>query len=185
MNIDKIKEIINSGESKSFEFKTSTANLKSAFETLCAFLNTGGGTVLIGVKDDGRIVGQNVTDQTNLEISNMTAKLEPPASIDVEYIAVDSEKYVIALIAQPNPSLLPYVIDGKPFWRIGPSTRPMPQQHYQQLLIEKTNTLKPWDGEIAPHLSIQDLDEREIINTLNESIQRGRTKAKFSTKQSC
>ena len=62
-----------------------------------------------------------------------------------------------------------------------PLTRPMPQQHYQQLLLAKANTSNPWDCELASNLTIQDLDEAEIIRTLNESIQRGRTMAKFKT----
>jgi len=74
MNADEINKMIKAGESSNLEFKTSTAKLKSAFESLCAFLNTSGGSVLVGVKNDGRIVGQEVTDQTNLEISNMIAK---------------------------------------------------------------------------------------------------------------
>ncbi len=182
MNIDKLKTLITESESESLEFKTSTAKLKSSFETLCAFLNTGGGTVLVGVKDDGRIVGQKVTDQTTLEISNMIAKLEPPAPINIEYIEVEKSKSVIKLTAIPSPSLTPYVFDGKPFWRIGSSTRLMPQQHYQQLLLDKANSSNPWDAKVTNHLAIKDLDKTEIINTLNESIERGRTKAKFTTK---
>jgi predicted HTH transcriptional regulator len=41
------------GESSDLEFKTSTAKLHNAFETVCAFLNGSSGTVLIGVKNDG------------------------------------------------------------------------------------------------------------------------------------
>ena len=57
----------------------------------------------------------------------------------------------------------------------------MPQQQYQQLLINKANTFKSWDSEPAKTITVGDLDEAEIIKTLNDSIERGRTKAKFST----
>ena len=79
MNIKKVKQLIANGESIELEFKTSTAKLKSARETLCAFVNTRGGVVLIGVKNDGSIIGQHVTDETRLEIANLIAKFEPPA----------------------------------------------------------------------------------------------------------
>jgi len=181
MNIDELKLLVSESESETLEFKSSTAKLKSVFETLCAFLNTKGGVVLIGVKDDGRIVGQEVTDQTNLEIANMIAKHDPPSPIDIEYITAKNNKHVIKLTAIPNAWLMPYVFDGKPFWRIGPSTRLMPRQHYQQLLLDQANTSNPWDAEVAHHLAIKDLDEDEVMNTLNESIERGRTKATLST----
>ena len=180
MGIVGLEISLDAGESVTQEFKTSTAKLKSIFETICAFLNTKGGTVFVGVKDDGRIVGQEISDQTNLEISNMVARLEPPASIHVEYIPLINKKSAIKLIAIPNPSLTPYVFDGRPYWRIGSSTRPMPQQQYQQLLLDKANMFRPWGAEDAAHITIQDLDEVEIIKALNESIKRGRTKATFA-----
>ncbi len=181
MNLNELEKLIHQGESETLEFKTSTAKLKSIFETLCAFLNAKGGTVLVGVKDDGRIVGQEVTDQTSLEISNKIIKLEPPAPTNVEYVLIKNNTYVIKLTATPNFSSVPYAFDGKPFWRIGSSTRPMPQQQYQQLLLDKANKLQPWDSEPAADLALEDLDETEIITTLEESIKRGRTKAKFAT----
>jgi ATP-dependent DNA helicase RecG len=46
------------------ELKRSTAELKRAGETLCAFLNGGGGRAVIGVGPDGRLVGQEVADIT-------------------------------------------------------------------------------------------------------------------------
>jgi ATP-dependent DNA helicase RecG len=58
MDLNGIKALCKkNGEMRIVEYKTSTANLRAAFETICAFLNGKGGTVLIGVKDDGKIVG--------------------------------------------------------------------------------------------------------------------------------
>ncbi len=178
MQLSEIEKIISAGESASLELKTSTAKLKSIFETLCAFLNTKGGTVLIGVKDDGRIVGQEITDQTNLEISNMITKIEPPIDISIEKISLNNNKSLLKLSVYPNAYFLPYVFNGRPFWRVGSSTRSMPQQQYQQLLFENINITKPWDKDLATHVDIQQLNAKEIIKTLNESIRRGRVKAR-------
>ena len=73
MRLNEVEKLVRKGESEVLEFKTSTANVKSAFETICAFLNAKGGTVLIGINNNGRIIGQTVTDQTNLEISNLVS----------------------------------------------------------------------------------------------------------------
>jgi len=65
---DKILSLIRDGESKTLEFKeTLTKNIrtnqkdkemqKAALKTIIAFLNTEGGTLLIGVNDEGAIVG--------------------------------------------------------------------------------------------------------------------------------
>jgi hypothetical protein len=54
-----LQSLIAQGESETLEVKRSTAELKRAGETLCAFLNGEGGKVLIGVAPDGKEPGQN------------------------------------------------------------------------------------------------------------------------------
>ena len=53
-----IKELIKKGESINVEFKTANSILpKSLFETVCAFLNTNGGYIILGVNDRNEIIG--------------------------------------------------------------------------------------------------------------------------------
>lgn len=181
LNINQLETLIQQKESDSLEFKTSTAKLKAAFETLCGFLNGKGGAVLIGVKDDGTIVGQVVTDQTSLEISNLISKLEPATPIDMEYIDLEDGKCVIKLTAPEERPNIPYVFNGKPYWRISSSTKIMPQQQYRQLLQSQIQQQQPWDSDIANDVSISQLDSKRILATLKDCIQRGRLEAKFST----
>jgi hypothetical protein len=56
------------------------------------------------------------------------------------------------------------------------STKPMPQQRYRQLLMESANKADSWELAKATQLKLDDLDHREIINTIKESINRGRMK---------
>lgn len=47
-------------------------------QTVCAFLNSDhGGTVIFGIKDNGQIIGQEVTDKTRKEFANEINKLPP------------------------------------------------------------------------------------------------------------
>ena len=68
MDVDRIPELISKGESDSLEFKSSLRWAipqggiervleKAVIKTLAAFLNAQGGTLLIGVADDGTILG--------------------------------------------------------------------------------------------------------------------------------
>jgi ATP-dependent DNA helicase RecG len=74
-----LHSLIAQGESETLELKPSTAALRRAGETLCAFLNGEGGKVLIGVGPDGKLVGQEVADITLREIAAMLGRFEPPA----------------------------------------------------------------------------------------------------------
>jgi ATP-dependent DNA helicase RecG len=58
MGVAEIQRLADSGESETVEFKKSTGQLSRAGETLCAFLNTEGGQVLIGVTPKGKVTGQ-------------------------------------------------------------------------------------------------------------------------------
>lgn len=58
MNISKLQvlALIEKGEDIDVEFKECKINVnRSVYETICAFLNRHGGTLLLGVQDSGHI----------------------------------------------------------------------------------------------------------------------------------
>ena len=70
-----ISNTIEKGEGVSVEFKTSGIQLpQSLFETICAFLNSDGWIVLLGVDDDKNVIGinENAVDDLCKEISNLS-----------------------------------------------------------------------------------------------------------------
>ena len=70
--MEKLKQIIDGGESITVEFKQSKGKLnKDVFETVCAFLNRNGGHLFLGVRDDGEIIG--IKDE---EIEKIKKELE-------------------------------------------------------------------------------------------------------------
>lgn len=57
---DKFKSLTHKGEGSQIEYKTCTEDIsESLYESVCSFLNHNGGQILVGVKDDGTIVGVN------------------------------------------------------------------------------------------------------------------------------
>src|SRR5579863_3036149 len=133
MNLRDLKKIVKSGESDIIEFKASTGQLSRAAETLCAFLNKNGGMLLFGIKDDGEIVGEKVTDNTKRDIANQLNRIEPHPDIDTLFVPVSKDKEIIILIAKPGTSG-PYVCGGRPYVRVQSTTKVMPQEEYKRLL---------------------------------------------------
>ena len=84
MTLKQLQEDIQQGEGLHHEFKEAGSQLpRTLFETVCAFLNTDGGTILLGVADDGTVTGidpdaaeQMIIDLANL--SNNPQKIDPP-----------------------------------------------------------------------------------------------------------
>lgn len=61
-----IKNLIKEGEHQTLDFKFRIDDQKKIARTLCAFANTYGGTLLIGVKDNGKIAGINPEEEFHM-----------------------------------------------------------------------------------------------------------------------
>ena len=60
MTKNELNEFIRKGEGYQIEFKSSFDSLsKDVFDTICSFSNREGGTIILGVDNDGTIKGVN------------------------------------------------------------------------------------------------------------------------------
>lgn len=68
------EKLIVDGENENVEFKESVSkSLKPAMlKTLCAFMNTSGGTLLVGVNDDKEIIGVDLSTEKDIENFNLS-----------------------------------------------------------------------------------------------------------------
>lgn len=174
MEYSSIESLVEEGESETLEFKKSSASLKSAAETLCAFLNSGGGRVLIGVSNNKKIIGQHVTDQTKIMIANTLRKFEPTANIDVTPIKTAKNKHILLLTAHPDKRSMPYTFNGRAYEREQSSTTQMPQNKYQQLLLARNLNPSSWESQLAVDFSLDKLDHQEIRNTFEDILRNRR-----------
>ena len=99
--MDDVQHLLASGESQTVEFKKSTASLRDAIETLCAFANQHGGYVIFGVDDHGTVVGQHVSDDTLQNIAN-TVKLntDPKLYPTLEQVDIDGKSCILVTIEE-------------------------------------------------------------------------------------
>ena len=87
MTLDDIKKLIASDESRTLELKKTTGELKDGMHSACAFLNTEGGWLIFGVAPKSlKIIGQEVTDNTQREIAQALAGIEPAVDVHIEYV---------------------------------------------------------------------------------------------------
>ncbi|MBO8468636.1 MAG: putative DNA binding domain-containing protein [Spirochaetes bacterium] len=99
-------------ESKTIEFKREyTENLK--YEVI-AFANTDGGTIYIGIEDDGTVIGIENTDKTMLSITNMIRdSIHPDVTLFTDVNTVDIEEKTVIRIDILRGTERPYYIKGK------------------------------------------------------------------------
>ncbi|MCF8374043.1 MAG: putative DNA binding domain-containing protein [Bacteroidales bacterium] len=102
MTPNDILQIVAQGEGVNIEFKTSEFELnKDVFESVCAFLNSSGGMLVLGVKNDGSIKGvfegaiQQIMDSLVSGLNN-PQQLNPTFYLSPGVIQID-EKSIIYL----------------------------------------------------------------------------------------
>ena len=89
----RIHKIISLGEGITTEFKTCGTQLnKNIYETVCAFLNRDGGTILLGVKDDGGISGIEPSSVENMQKDFVSALINPTKLSPAAYVAIERDE---------------------------------------------------------------------------------------------
>jgi len=160
MTISQLKTLVKRGESDILEFKSSTANLTAGMQTVCAFLNSlRGGTIIFGVKDDGQIVGQEITDKTRKDIAIELNKFDPHAKIETLYVKIASNRYAIVMHVNPGENA-PYTYDGRRYSRNQSTTMRMSNEEFTYL-YNLTNPTA-WESQTSSTCTLRDLDKRRI-----------------------
>ena len=90
VNEQQLRELVQGGEGLTTEFKACRTQLnRDVYETVCAFLNRHGGTILLGVEDSGDVAGvdADAVDQIKKDFVvtiNNPQKINPPAYLTVD-----------------------------------------------------------------------------------------------------
>ena len=129
MNALELQAEVALGEDSTRQFKVDVRNAESLAAEMAAFANANGGTIFIGVADDGTIPGLTAEDvgRLNQLISNVASQLvRSPLTVQTENIRIDNGLLVIKLTVAAGLDK-PYFDKNKPlierdpvlFYRIG------------------------------------------------------------------
>jgi ATP-dependent DNA helicase RecG len=113
--VEDLAVILSEGESYTVEFKESAD--KSLSSEVCAFANTSGGRVFIGVDDSGRIVGTDVSNAARSRVQDTINQIEPRLKVDIEVL--DN----IIIVTVPEGSQKPYSCSKGFYLRSGPNSQ--------------------------------------------------------------
>ena len=156
MNSSELFAIIAQGESDTVAFKKSTALVQQIVETVCAFANTHGGYVLVGVQDDGKVVGQQISDDTIKHVANeIKLNTDPKLYPTVQKVVLD--KAACLLVAVEESPLKPHLAYGKPFVRVGASNQRVDRDPYAYMLQQRYNGYG-FDHLPMPEVGMEEID---------------------------
>ena len=113
-DVREIKKLAAEGEGVQLEFKRKAAYPEKIVRELIAFANTEGGTLLVGVDDDGTIPGVRYPEEEGHVISEALKKYCRPELLYKESIVPISEnKYVVRFDIPPSPKRPHYLVIDK------------------------------------------------------------------------
>ncbi|GAK49452.1 hypothetical protein U14_00674 [Candidatus Moduliflexus flocculans] len=138
MDISLMQQMLAQGESETVEFKKSTGVMKEIVETVCAFANTRGGDLLIGVSDNGTVIGQQISDDTLKNIAN-EIKLNTDPKLYPTVRAVMFEERSCLFVSIEESPLKPHLAYGKPFVRVGATNQRVDRDMYAYMLEQRYN----------------------------------------------
>lgn len=162
-----IDMLLLAGESQTLEFKTSFD--KAAIESLVAFANAKGGSVLVGVKDNGDVQGVTLGKETLNEWLGQIKSATSPALIpDIEIEQTKSK--TVAVIRVSEFPVKPVNTRGRYFKRVASSNHQLGLAEISDMYMQSLQL--SWDAYVAPNTGIDALALPKIkrfIKQINDS----------------
>src|SRR3990172_5364126 len=125
---EQVKLIIREGEGLTVEFKERyTPRID---EDLVAFANAKGGTLLLGVRDGGTVVGEHLTNDLKAKINNLTRNCKPSISVSLAKVGD-----VVAVVV-PEGTEKPYACGSGYYRRLDGTTQKMSHDELRIMFSE-------------------------------------------------
>ncbi len=136
MKKEELYNIIKAGEDSRNQFKLLVNSPDALAAEIAAFANTNGGRIMVGIKNNGRIIGLEYqeVDRLNQMISNVCSqKISPPISVETENIKLDNR--VVVIIKVPLGINKLYMANGQDIWvKVGADKRRASREEMRRLL---------------------------------------------------
>ncbi|MFW0858876.1 MAG: RNA-binding domain-containing protein [Dehalococcoidia bacterium] len=171
MEEKELKKLLASGETEVVEFKENFD--KETMETAGAFANTRGGSIFIGVSDNGKVKGVQVGKEMLRNWANRISQSTEPRIIpEIEPGEIDRKSVVIIKIK--DFPIKPVSVKGRCFRRVGNSNRVMTMQEIAQMHFHSVGM--SWDKLLARDTSVKDIDFEKFKRYIIKANETGRRK---------
>ncbi len=167
-------------ESETVELKTSTSELKEAIISIVAILNKHQkGELYFGVKNNGNVVGQMVTENTIRDVSKtISDNIEPKIFPKVNEVTLEGKKCVHVEFSGDH---VPYYARGRAYIRVGDEDKKISPQELEKFILKKNKIL--WEEEISEK-KLKDVNEETLRDFIERANVAKRIDFKFTTVQS-
>ena len=162
-----IKELIDRGESQSLEFKESLKLKDEIGEAISAFSNLDGGVVVVGVSDDGGVLGVDIGKNTMEELANYIKRnTDPQIFPSVKIQEVGGKKVVMIEVREGAEK--PVFFKNHAYKRVGKTNQRILSSEMRKLAKESGEKVY-WDERVCEDGGLGDIDEEKVRWFLKEA----------------
>lgn len=162
------KELLSRSESIRLEFVESPDAMEKIAQSVCAMLNSKGGTVFVGVDEKGHVIGDISEHNLKRVQSFLHEQIIPQVLFTVNLDKVDQKNIISVDVPEGNDQ--PYVFNGTVFVRSGGTTRTRVAnaETMREMVERRSHETERWERRIADSLEISELD----VELINEMVRR-------------
>lgn len=151
-------------ETQNIEYKESFGD--SVLKAICGMANSNGGTIFVGVSDDGSVKGIKIT---NKDLEKITERIVSKLGIHPE-IELKKENEKNFLVIKVMKSNVPISFNGRYYERVGNTTREMKSEKLKSFLLKGIN----WDSIINKDAGFNEIDEETVRMFIRLARAKGR-----------
>lgn len=151
MKIEDVLKLVSKGEGQNIEFKR--ALTKDISHEVVAMANSGGGSILVGVSDNGEIIGCKLDLD---KLSSYLQQITPPIKIDLESVVLNNRRVYVLKVYDDGKL---HSIGGIVYIRIGTIKRPLDLQEIGIRLVDTLETY--FDKQVSP-LKYDEVDPKTL-----------------------
>ena len=153
-------KLISGEESERLEFKESLRLKEEICQAVSAFSNAKGGLILIGVSNDGKVIGVDIGRNTLEELANYIKRNTDPAIFPSVKILDAEEKKIVVIKVKESPEK-PVFFKNHAYKRVGKTNQRISSSEMRKLAKESSAKVY-WDEQVCEEATLAEIDKEKV-----------------------
>jgi ATP-dependent DNA helicase RecG len=168
MSKDTIQRMLSLGEGQRVELKSTTSDVDSLGQTVCAFLNTTGGYLICGVREPLDVVGLALSDDDVAELARTLHEgISPKSLVSIQVQVLEGKP--ILVIEVPAGKDVPYAYRSAIYLREGNSNHAADAATIRDIVMRREIEPERWERRFSFADLDKDVDLREISAAVDDA----------------
>jgi len=167
-------------ENEVIEFKKSTSELKEGVISIVSILNKHqNGKLYFGIKDDGAVLGQQISASTVRDVTRAIAEnIEPKIYPSVNKVKIEDNDCILVEFEGDD---IPYLAYGRAYIRMGDEDRQLSMKEMRNIILKNDDNNRKWETQISDY-SIDNIDEGLLKEFIEKGIKAKRINYEYTNK---